>query len=203
MKKYVFIAAFALTVALANILTDRYGFVNVGLGLSATAGTFAAGFALLFRDFVQRLAGNAAAWAAIVLGAGLSWVTSDARLALASAGAFFVSEAVDFVAFSGGRRRLGFSPAAFSSNVVSAPVDTVAFLTLAGFPLTVDAFAGQAIGKLVWATALPLAVIGVVFALLRQPLDPVDPFGDERREVGGHSDAEAGQSSLAQRSVVR
>ena len=44
---------FAASATGANWLTSRYGFIPVGLGLSATAGTYAAGLCLLARDWVH------------------------------------------------------------------------------------------------------------------------------------------------------
>lgn len=50
-------AVFITAVVLANVMTARLGLVDVGFGLMTTAGTFAAGFALLARDIVQQAGG--------------------------------------------------------------------------------------------------------------------------------------------------
>lgn len=42
----------------ANYLTTRFGFVPVGFGLAATAGTFAAGVTLALRDAIQDTLGR-------------------------------------------------------------------------------------------------------------------------------------------------
>jgi hypothetical protein len=157
----------------ANWLTARFGLVPVGFGLLVTAGTYAAGFALLARDFVQRYGGLALVLAGIAMGGALSWVTSTPRLAVASTAAFLAAELCDLVVFTAGRRRWGFVGAAAISNLASAPVDTVAFLALAGFPITWATVGGQLIGKLLWATAVPLALyVGGRYALSRDTIHP-------------------------------
>jgi queuosine precursor transporter len=113
-------AVFATCVAAANALTARYGLIPVGLGLSATAGTFAAGFCLLARDWVHDSAGRAAVLAAIAAGGAASAVTAGPRLAVASATAFVLSELADLAVYQPLRRR-GFIRAVIASNTVGAP----------------------------------------------------------------------------------
>lgn len=48
------------TIIAANWLTVTYGLVPIGFGLAVTAGTFAAGLALVLRDAVQVSAGRIA-----------------------------------------------------------------------------------------------------------------------------------------------
>lgn len=112
-------------------------------------------------------------FAGIAVGIGLSWFLASPALAVASAAAFTVAELADLVVYVLIRPR-GFIVAAATSNVVSAPVDTVVFLSIAGFPLTWDVFAGQMVGKLLWATAVPLLIYWAVSrrAVLRES-DPV------------------------------
>lgn len=141
----------------ANWLTAHHGLVPVGFGLTATAGTFAAGAALLLRDLVQDTAGRAAVLASILAGAVLTWATSPA-LAVASSTAFLLAEAADMAVYTPLRER-GWARAVLASNAVGAVVDTVAFLSLAGFPVTASAVGGQLAGKLAWATALPVAAV--------------------------------------------
>jgi uncharacterized PurR-regulated membrane protein YhhQ (DUF165 family) len=62
--------------------------------------------------------------------------------------------------------------AVVASNVVGAVIDTIAFLVLAGFPLTVAAVSGQLVGKILWATLIPVLVISVARrVVLREPID--------------------------------
>lgn len=147
----------AAAIAAANWATATFGLVPVGFGLLVTAGTFAAGFAFLARDLVHRLGGLRWALVGLALGVLLSWILSTPALALASAVAFALAELADLAVFARLRRR-GFVRAAAASNAVAAPIDTIAFLVLAGFPVTAPTVVGQLIGKLVWATALPLAI---------------------------------------------
>lgn len=144
------VAAFILVIALANYATDQLGLVPIGLGLMVTAGTFFAGAALILRDWVQLTTARWVTWAAILAGAVLSYFLSSPALALASGLAFLVSELVDYGVFTPlkGRTLAG---AVVLSSVISAPIDTVLFLWLAGFPLTWQAVAGQFIVKTVMA----------------------------------------------------
>lgn len=145
----------------ANIVTAHAGLVPVGFGLMVTAGTYFAGFALLARDFVHRYGGVWFVFAGIAAGALLSLVLSTPELAFASAAAFTIAELLDLAVFSRLRDK-GFARAALASNVVAAPVDTLAFLALAGFPITAPLVVGQLVGKILWATLVPLAVyVGV------------------------------------------
>src|SRR6266511_1067568 len=158
------IAVFAAAVAAANALTARYGFIPVGLGLTATAGTYAAGFCLPARDWVHDSAGRVAVLAAISAAGAASAVMAGPRLAAASASAFVLSELADLAVYQPLRRR-GWLRAVLASNAVGAPVDTVLFLALAGFPIWA-AVPGQLLAKAT-ATAIPVAVVLAVRALLR------------------------------------
>lgn len=164
------VAAYAGAVLSANWLSTHYGMTDVGFGLAASAGTFAAGFALLARDFVQRLGGPGYALAAVALGSVASYALADHFIALASAAAFLLGELLDLGVFTPLLGRLGFARAAALSNLVSAPVDSLLFLWLAPAPIfvvTSDAMLGQTVGKLVWATLIPLALI--MLATERRP----------------------------------
>lgn len=171
MNRYTLAAATALyitAVVLANALTTHYGLVSAGFGLLVTAGTYAAGAALLARDFVHRHAtavlGNQPGVlyvTGVIAAAGLiSYLTGTGsdRIIIASTVAFLTAEAVDLLVFHPLRERRGFAPAALASNIVSAPTDTVMFLLIAGFPLTASAITGQLIAKILWATVVPLTI---------------------------------------------
>lgn len=159
-------AAAALTVYVAaivaaNVLTNRIGLVPAGFGLMVTAGTFAAGFALLARDVVQEAAGLPAVLAGIGIGVLLSWQLASPSLATASGVAFLLAELSDLLVYSR-LRSSGFIRAAFASNAAGAVIDTFVFLWLAGFPVTASIVTGQLVAKLLWATLLPLIVYGYV-----------------------------------------
>lgn len=144
-RSLAWLAAYITSIVLANTMTNAYGLVPIGLGLMVTAGTLAAGAALLLRDGVQRTSARWSLFAAIGLGAALSTITSTPALALASGLAFLVSELVDTAVFTPLRHRLPL--AVLASSVIAAPVDTILFLHLAGFPLTWQAVAGQFLVK--------------------------------------------------------
>lgn len=151
------IAAYLGAIVLANWLVVRYGFVSVGFGLMAPAGTFVAGVAFVARDAVQDTIGRTGAIAVLILGAVLSWFVASPALALASAAAFGLSELVDMTIYTPLRKR-GYLRAAVASNVVGSIVDSVVFLGLAGFGLAVAVVGGQWVGKL-WVTAVTLALV--------------------------------------------
>lgn len=159
--------AFLGCILAANYATTEYGMVPVGLGLTATAGTYLAGASYVLRDAVQDTAGRRWVVALILAGAALSFLVSAPFIALASAVAFLLSESVDFAVYQPLRKR-GYVRAALASNVTGSLVDTVAFLAIAGFPIR-QAMAGQMVGKFA-ITALVLLGVVVVRAVSRQPL---------------------------------
>lgn len=142
----------------ANFVTSRYGMVPVGFGLMATAGTYFAGMSFVLRDALQDAAGKRWTLALIAAGAALSFILADPFIALASAVAFLSSEMADLVVYTPLRKR-GYIRAAIASNIVGSFVDTVIFLTIAGFPVQ-DALAGQMVGKLVVTAVAVAAVVG-------------------------------------------
>jgi len=135
------------TVVLANWLTATYGLVSIGFGLLVAAGTFAAGASLIVRDWVQQASRRQyVVPVLIVVAALISAVTATPALALASGIAFLCSELVDWAVFTPILKR-SLPAAVLVSSVVSAPVDTVLFLALAGFPVTWEAMLGQFLVK--------------------------------------------------------
>lgn len=164
--KFVAVICFVGTILAANYVTTEYGMVPVGFGLTATAGTYFAGLAFILRDLVQDRAGRPAVVAIIHAGAALSYLISAPFIAIASAVAFLLSEAADFAVYTPLRKR-GYIRAAVASNVAGAVVDTLLFLTIAGFPLS-QAFAGQMVGKVAITLAAAALVAGVRFS--RRPV---------------------------------
>ena len=166
-------AGFVATVVAANVLTSRFGFVPVGFGLTATAGTYAAGLALALRDSTQDGLGRVAVLVLVVIGAGLSALLADPMIALASGVAFLLSELVDFAVYTPlrARARVGdrrWSLAVVASNLAGAVVDTVVFVGIAfGTAVIWPAMPGQLVGK-AWSTlAYLLAGVVIARALLR------------------------------------
>jgi queuosine precursor transporter len=151
--------AYVGVVVLANILSTRYGMVSVGFGLVASAGTYAAGAALGLRDAVREGLGRWGMVAVILIGSALSFWLASAVIATASLVAFTVSETLDALVYEPLRERnkLG---AVVASNTVGAVADTYVFLSLAPFgPVTWTAMQGQLVGKILWATLVPVALI--------------------------------------------
>lgn len=167
------LTAYVAAAATANWLTARYGMVTVLPGLTTTAGTYAAGLALLARDAVQDTSGRWGVLAAVTAGGALTAATSPA-LAVASTVAFLFAECADWAVYSPLRRR-GWARAVLASNIVGALLDTLVFLWLASHTvpalhthavpyihLTGHTVGGQLAGKLLWATLLPVALVTVV-----------------------------------------
>lgn len=154
------LTAYVAAIVAANWLTTRYGMVSVGPGLTVTAGTYAAGAALLLRDTVQDTGGRLLVLAGIATGAALTAVTAPS-LAIASATAFLIAETVDMAVYTPLRNR-GWARAVVASNIVGAILDTLVFLTLAGFPVTTHSVGGQLVGKVLWATLLPVLAVTAV-----------------------------------------
>jgi uncharacterized PurR-regulated membrane protein YhhQ (DUF165 family) len=161
-------AAYIATVVLANVLTEHFGLVSIGFGLLVTAGTFAAGAALLTRNVTQDATGRAVVIGLMLIGCALSWWLASPALAVASAVAFELSETCDMAVYTPLRDK-GWSRAVMAASLVGAVVDTFVFLYLAGFPVTAQSVTGQLVVKvgISWAVA---ALAGVSGAVFRQPV---------------------------------
>ena len=120
----------------------------VGFGLYAPSGVWAAAVSFPARDVTQRIGGRWLGVAAILAGAGLSYLISDPRIAIASGVTYLVSESADFAVYTPMQRRW-FVPAVVASGCVAAVVDSVLFLHLAGLAAGMAAVAGLVLGK-VW-----------------------------------------------------
>jgi uncharacterized PurR-regulated membrane protein YhhQ (DUF165 family) len=119
-----------------------------------------AGLTFPARDVVQRGLGRWAGFAAILAGAGLTFLISPV-LAIASGVTFCVSEALDMTAYTWIAEGWGrFTGGVLISSTLAAVVDSMLFLYLAHIPWHV-ALAGQIVGKLevVWAVGMPVAVL--------------------------------------------
>lgn len=160
-------AAFLLCVVGANYLTEHHGMVPVGFGLTATAGTYAAGATFLLRDMLQETGGRRLVLALVIAGAALSYAVSSPQLAIASGVAFLTSELGDYGVYSRLRDR-GWARAALASNAAGAAIDTWLFLAIAGFPIDRYTVAGQLVGKLL----ITSIAIGGARALLRPAQRP-------------------------------
>jgi len=172
----ILLAVYVMSVAAANWLTTRYGLVTVAPGLVATAGTFAIGGVIMTRDLLQDSLGRIAVLIAILAGAALSFGISSHRIALASGITFLVAESLEFAVYTPLRRRVGWGTGRWSGVVTAANLtgiiaDTLLFLWLAGFPVTLPVFTGQLVGKAYVTAAVILAGLGVRRALPQPAID--------------------------------
>jgi hypothetical protein len=159
MTRIAIFLAFAATIPAANWLIGNVGtvcipegpcLIPVGFGLMAPSGVLMIGLALVLRDALHEVGGRALAFAAILLGAALSYVIAPA-LALASAVAFLLSETADLAVYAPLRAR--HRPlAVMASGLVGAAVDSAVFLWLAFGSL--DHLDGQVLGKLYASAAV-------------------------------------------------
>lgn len=148
---------FVAAILLANYVTTQYGFISVGFGLTATAGTYFAGMTFILRDTIQDGLGKYAVLALILISAGVSYLDSSAAIATASGVAFLCSETADLLVYTPLRSR-GYVRAALASNLVGSIVDTFLFLWVAGFPIAA-AWKGQIVGKMTVTVALLVLVL--------------------------------------------
>ncbi|WP_327359523.1 VUT family protein [Streptomyces sp. NBC_01304] len=153
---YAVLAAYVLALIAANWATSHYGLIPVGFGYTATAGTVAAGIALMLRNLIQDYLGRRAVVGAIVVGSCISAATTDQAVALASACAVLVSELADMCLYTPLRRR-GWVRAVLPATLLGALLDTVVFLSIVGLPVWPQV-PGQLVGKL-WAVAIPVLAV--------------------------------------------
>jgi queuosine precursor transporter len=158
--KYLWLFLYIGTVLGANWAIGKYGLVPVGFGLMAPAGVYFAGLAFTARDMVRESIGKRGVFAAILVGAALSFFIEDIeRIAMASAVAFLISETADSLAYEPLRRR--WAVAVLVSNAVGLVIDSALFLWLAFGSL--DFIEGQILGK----AYMTIAAIPVIYLLRR------------------------------------
>jgi len=148
-------AAFIGSVVLANWMTAQWGQWELA-GLLITAGTAAAGVTLVARDAAFEAGGRLFVFGLITAGAILSAWLSSPQLALASGVAFAASELIDTLVYEPVRNRRGAAAGVLASGCVSAPADSLIFLSLAPFPFLWAAVAGQVIVKVLISVAAAL-----------------------------------------------
>lgn len=90
---------------------------------------FLVGFWLVLRDFAHRELGDRLIFVPVAVGVVLSFMTSDPRIAMASAIAFLVSEIADYSIFKWYRKPLRHRIVA--SSAASVPIDSVIFSGIA------------------------------------------------------------------------
>jgi queuosine precursor transporter len=160
--------ALLASIVFANWVTARYGPVGVpGTGLTVLAGTYAAGFALAFRDLLHRYGVLRWVLPTIAVGAAVSFLVAPPQLAVASAVAFTAAELADSGVYAPLRERQ-WHLAVLASGLVGAVVDTALFLWIAPFPFTWPIFAGQVLVKAVYVTAAFLAAHAAIRFTIRR-----------------------------------
>lgn len=199
--RILWLTVFVAGVVTANWAASHLGLMPVWFGLLVPAGTLFAGVTFVARDLLHRTAGQhwrRWVFAAIVTGTvasvtlSLRWGSpipgiSAMSIAVASGGAFLLSESADTLVYAPLRDRRWRNHdltyvAMLLSNTVGAAIDTWLFLWWSDFDLTWPAFWGQIIAKAVWVSIPCVLAIAAVDRwrkrravrgdLLRQPVHP-------------------------------
>jgi uncharacterized PurR-regulated membrane protein YhhQ (DUF165 family) len=164
------LAGYAASIYLANWLVSRYGLVPAGFGplvLTVPAGTYAAGLALALRVLLQDFGGRRLVIIGISLGIVLSAVFAKPSIAVASAAGFACGELLDWKVYSRLKGR-DWSLAVFTAGLFGSLVDTLIFLSIAGFPLTARTVGGQVLTKAVFVSGAFIGTRHAVCALIRR-----------------------------------
>lgn len=126
--KYKMTAAYIAAIVLVNI-----GFVHVPLvplfGEMFPPMSIVVGAVFILRDYAQREIGHHIL-AAMLIGAGLSYVMADPYVAVASLVAFLISELVDWYVYTFTKRPL--AQRILISSAISTPIDSAVFLEMIG-----------------------------------------------------------------------
>ncbi|MGA8115672.1 MAG: VUT family protein [Actinocatenispora sp.] len=150
----VLFTGYAATIAGANGASTLWPALVVA-DLQIPAGAFFAGLAFTVRDLLQKAVGTRTTLLAIAVGAALSGLVAEPRIALASAAAFALSELVDLAVYTPLRHRSQIAAVGLS-NTLGLLVDSLLFLPLAFGSLTY--LGGQLVGKTA-TTAIAVAVL--------------------------------------------
>ncbi|WP_417519922.1 VUT family protein [Minwuia sp.] len=163
----IFLILFGLCIPAANWLIGNAGtvcepgrpcLIPVAPGIMAPSGVLMIGLALVLRDLVQRRLGVGWAFGAVIAGALLSGLFAPGPLVVASALAFFVSEAVDLAIYTPLQKR-NLVLAVLVSSVAGLLIDSLIFLYVAFGSL--DFLTGQVLGKF-WMVLLALPLIHLI-----------------------------------------
>ena len=129
MKNYKYTIAYII-----SILSVNYGFSLVPpiplLGEMWPPMSLAVGLIFVLRDFAQREIGHRVI-AAMLVGAGLSYIMADPYVALASLVAFAVSETADWAVYTYTKKPL--KQRILLSSLIGTPLDSAIFLAMIGY----------------------------------------------------------------------
>lgn len=119
------------------------------------------GLVLVFRDFCQREIGH---WVFIplIIATGITFGMAGPQIAIASCGAFFISECVDWAVYSFTKKPL--SARVMLSSIIAAPIDTMVFML--GASLVIEDFLHASTFVMMIASKLGGAY--VVYRLLKK-----------------------------------
>jgi len=150
-RKFIASITYIVLVVVVNLMLYYLPGIPI-LGHSVSSADAFVGVIYLVRDFAQREIRHYI-FAAMLLGAFLSYLLADASIALASVSGFIVGELIDWAIFTYTRKPL--SQRLIWSAVISTPFDTTVFLYVAGRLNPVSAvfmIVGKWIGVLIlWA----------------------------------------------------
>lgn len=170
---------YLLTIAAANILTAKFRpFILLDGLLIIPVGSLLVGFTFMLRDVVQVKHGKRKTYrtilAALIMSAIMSAAIGDTvHVAIASAAAFFVSEAIDTEIFT--RLRSSLKRRVLLSGLVGGTVDSVIFVIFGLSPI------GS--GALTWPQ-VPFAIIGqtAIKAVVQMAAVMIVSFDGERKD---------------------
>lgn len=151
------LVALASCPVVANFMIQNVGYdcypclLPVAPSVWTASGVYVAGLSLALRDVAHEKYGAAAAFYAVVMGAGVSALISP-TVALASAVAFVLCEAADTLVYTGLRTRVRRWFAVLASGFVGAVIDGLVFVWLAFGSLELGA--GNVLGKIYASVAL-------------------------------------------------
>ncbi len=151
--RYLPFVAYIACIVGANWAITTFGIVPVGFGLYAPAGVFLAGFTFAFRNLTQQSLGRRFGFAAIAIGAVVSYAVTDKvtvpgglmPLAVASGLTFALSESVDALVWTKLRERNWWTRAMGLGEFAGQCVDSAIFLVFAFGSL--ELLLGQIVGK--------------------------------------------------------
>jgi hypothetical protein len=119
------------------------------------------GLVLVFRDFAQREIGHLI-FIPLLIGVAISFVMAPPAIALASALAFGISEAVDWAVYTASKRPL--SQRVLISSAIAAPLDSAVFL------IGADQVVPGVLNEITLLTSIASKILGawILFRILRR-----------------------------------
>lgn len=123
-------AIYFAAVVIANIGFTHLPMIPLPGGEMFAPMSLLVGFIFVLRDFAQKDLGHAV-WVPMIAGIAVSYLLANPFVALASATAFAISEAVDWAVYTTSKRTL--RQRILISSAISTPVDSAVFMLMLGF----------------------------------------------------------------------